>query len=161
MLKSPSHGEGKIYWELIPFCFAGLVIVGGVIALFLTEPVNEEKNCEINILPTEKIYMHQYGTTEDPYSEDLHGDLRCSCVRAVRSWGVDLPYGINAEDIEPNTEIEIGVVAIFNEKSGGHIGLVTRIGEKGFWVKESNYVKCEITERFIDFDDYRLVGYYK
>lgn len=119
------------------------------------------RECEIIILPTEKIYMHQYGTIEDPYREDLHGEIRCSCIRAVRSWGVKIPYGMNAEDIEPNTEIEIGAVAIFREKNGGHIGVVTRIGEKGFWIKEANYVECEITERWISFEDKRLIGYYK
>jgi len=119
------------------------------------------RECEITILPTEKIYMHRYGTIEDPYREDLHGEIRCSCIRAVRSWGVELPYGISVEDMEPNTGIEIGAVAIFNEKDGGHIGIVTKIGKKGFYIKESNYVECEITERWISFEDNRLIGYYK
>ena len=125
---------------------------------------NEEKiECENEtiILPTEKIYMHRYGTIEDPYREDLHGDIRCSCVRYARSLGVELPYDLIPIDLGPNTDIEIGAVAIFREKLCGHIGVVTRIGDKGFWIKESNYVECEITERWISFEDHRLIGYYK
>ena len=78
------------------------------------------RECEIIILPTEKIYMHRYGTVEDPYREDLHGEIRCSCVRYARSLGVELPYDLEPKDLEPNTEIEIGAVAIFSDN---HIGV--------------------------------------
>lgn len=140
-------------------CFFVGIMSG--IMIYKNFSVSKECKNEIQILPIEKIYMHPFGTVEDPYREDLHGDIRCSCIRAVRSWGVEIPYGMNAEDIKPNIDIEIGAVAIFREKDGGHIGVVTKIGEKGFWIKESNYVECEITERFIDYTDYRLIGYYK
>lgn len=114
---------------------------------------------EIYLLPIEKIYMHPYGTIEDPYREDLHGEIRCSCVRAVRSWGVELAYDLEPKDLDPNIEIEIGAVALF--KGENHVGLVTGIGENVFRIKEANYLDCEITEREINFDDVRLTGFYK
>jgi len=154
--------KSKDDMKILKYILSAFVVgyIGCFVFLFYGLITKECKN-EITILPTEKIYMHRYGTIEDPYREDLHGEIRCSCIRAVRSWGVELPYGISAENIEPNAEIEIGAVAIFREKIGGHIGVVTKIGKKGFWIKESNYVKCEITERWISFEDHRLIGYYK
>lgn len=115
---------------------------------------------EIRVI-TEKIYIHPVGTFEDPFREDLHGSVECSCVRAVRSFGVDIPYGVNAVDFESNTEICVGVVVILRTTDYSHVAMVTAIEETGFWIKEGNYVKCKITERFIDFDDYRLKGFYQ
>jgi hypothetical protein len=135
--------------------FVGVLFFAGMLKGFFIE---ETKECLTQILPTEKIYMHPYGTIEDPYREDLHGEIRCSCVRYARSLGVELPYELQPKDLQPNARIEVGISALFIEN---HIGVVSGIGKKGFWIKESNYVECEITERFINFNDYRLRGFYK
>lgn len=125
--------------------------------------IEVEKNCEIVVRPVEKIYMHKYGNVGDPYREDLHGDIRCSCIRSARSFGADIPSETDAINLEPNTGISLGVVVIFltDDKEVRHVAVVTNIEEEGFWVKEGNYVKCEITERYISFDDHRIIGFYE
>lgn len=112
--------------------------------------------------PTPKILNpHPEAIPNDPYREDLHGAIECSCIRSVRSFGFDLPYGTDAENLKPNAQISIGVLALFQFSNSSHVAYVTRIEEKGFWVKEGNYpIACEFSERFVDFGDWSLAGFY-
>lgn len=116
---------------------------------------------KIIIIEREIVYMHPFGTIKDPYREDLHGVVECSCIRTIRSLGIELPFDTDAKDLQPNTDLAVDVIAIFRTKDYSHVGLVTEIKEDGFLIKEGNYVECRITERFIKFGDYRLIGFYK
>ena len=108
------------------------------------------------------INSHPFSTLEDPYREDLHGKIECSCVRYTRSLGLQIPYNTDAINIKPNTRISIGVGALFLEEEG-HIAFVTKINEEGFWIDEAGYEKCKSTKRFIKFNDpyNKLIGFYK
>lgn len=109
----------------------------------------------------EIIYMHPFGTKEDPYREDLHGDIGCSCVRTARSLGINIPYGMDAVDLKPNTDKpEVGIGVLIKTENG-HIAKITKIEEDKLWVIEGGYSDCEIVERFYSFDDPRIIGYYK
>lgn len=138
-----------------------ILILTIVNTILLVKEARKTQYIVNQILPIEKVYMHPFGDIDDPYREDLHGNIKCSCVRAVRSFGANIPYDTDAENIEPNSEIEVGAVAIFKTVNYSHIAIVTNIKDSTFWVKEANYLKCQITEREINFDDERLVGFYK
>ena len=49
-------------------CWA-VILFFGLLGFYNTQINREEKICEIKVLPIEKIYMHPYGTIEDPYLE--------------------------------------------------------------------------------------------
>lgn len=108
------------------------------------------------------INYHPFSIPNDPYREDLHGQIECSCVRYARSLGLPIPYNTNAINLKPNTEISLGVGALFSEEQG-HVAVVVEILEDGFWVDEGDYKKCERTKRFIKFDNpyNKLIGFYK
>lgn len=115
------------------------------------------------IRPTRPVVLnpHPFATNKDPYREDLHGNLACSCIRTVRSLGFKLPYGTNAEDLKPNTKIAIGTLALFKFSNASHVAVVVKIEENGFWVREGNYpTACEFSERFVKYDDWFLIGFY-
>jgi hypothetical protein len=62
--------------------------------------------------------------------------------------------------MKPNTtEVSVGTGILFSEVEG-HIAVITSITDTGYWVKEGDYIDCEITERFVEFDDYRIIGFY-
>lgn len=106
------------------------------------------------------VNPHPFGTEDDPYREDLHGDVECSCVRFARSQGAELPYGVDAKDLVPNSEPEVGGVIILQYKET-HVAYIEEISEEGYHIREGNYRPCEITERVIPVDDHRIVGFWK
>lgn len=61
--------------------------------------------------------------------------------------------------ILPSTSPFVGAVAIFQYKEK-HIALVTKLDEKGFYIKESNYIAGKYGTRFIPWNDPKLVGFY-
>jgi hypothetical protein len=61
--------------------------------------------------------------------------------------------------ILPNASPYVGVVAILQYKVK-HYAIVEKLTEKGFWVKESNYIPGVIGERFIPWNHDSIVGFY-
>lgn len=61
--------------------------------------------------------------------------------------------------VMPSSTPFVGAVAIFQYKEK-HIALVTKLDEKGFYIKEANYIAGEYGTRFIPWDYPRLVGFY-
>ena len=85
----------------------------------------------------------------------------CSCIKTARYIGLNLPPAPYAGDYEPNTntpEVMDGILLSY--QTDEHIAVILRILSTGFWIAEGNYERCEYTERFIDFDDYHIRGFY-
>jgi len=83
--------------------------------------------------------------------------LRCSCVLYAHSQGVDVPL-INADDIQPNSSPAILSGILFGY---GHVGVIYAFSEEGFYIKEANFKKCEITRRLVEFNDPHIIGFYR
>jgi hypothetical protein len=62
-------------------------------------------------------------------------------------------------EILPNTSPKVGAVAIF-EYPQKHIGIVEKLTEEGFYVKEANYFPGLIAKRFVSWNDPKLIGFY-
>ena len=85
----------------------------------------------------------------------------CNCYAYV-STRVKLPKMAN---IQPNSNADIGSVAIFYYPSGGkfvkHIAIVVKKDSNGFTVMESNKTHCLLGSRVVKWDDPRLDGFWK
>lgn len=83
----------------------------------------------------------------------------CSCMQTAKALGVKLPRG-NASDLKPNTNYpHVGGVIILKYKEF-HAAVIKKVTAGGIYVKEGNFEKCRITERRIDWNDPKIVGYY-
>ncbi len=86
--------------------------------------------------------------------------VACSCIKAARLFGAELPLNTNASELKPNTTIFEGVLALFSYDKSDHAATVTKIGDSSFSVLEGNYIKCKMIEREVDFNDPFLKGFY-
>lgn len=87
--------------------------------------------------------------------------IRCECMSAVRFWGLDIPLKTDLSKLEGNTVPVKGAGVILQYPKSWHIAIITKLMEKGFLVKESNFQKCKITERFIEWNNIAIKGFYK
>jgi len=94
-------------------------------------------------------------TTERPPAPYL-----CSCILGARRFGVNLPPG-NAEDLIPNSTPVVGGVALFNYSGVHHTAVITELSEQTFSVIETNYKKCQKTQRDIRYNDPSIRGFAK
>lgn len=62
-------------------------------------------------------------------------------------------------DLVPNATPAVGRVAVFQYKVK-HIAVITKLEERGFWVKEANYKPCLVGERFVGWGDKALLGFW-
>lgn len=94
------------------------------------------------------------------YETPITRDMLHSCIKYVRSKGVPIPYGTNADSLYPNTTPFVGAVALFRYPNDYHVAYVERITEEGFYISETNYSHGKYTERFISWDDIYLRGFW-
>ena len=85
----------------------------------------------------------------------------CSCIKTARNLGIDIPYDTEADDLKSNTTIFVGALALFKYPNFSHVAVVTKLEASGFWVHEGNYKLCEMTKRFILYNDPALRGFWK
>lgn len=83
----------------------------------------------------------------------------CSCVRYVQSLGGKVSG--NAINVIPThfTPSEGDIAIMRYPNNVGHVALVTKVEDSGFWITEANYHSCKKTERFISNDYRRLIGF--
>ena len=79
--------------------------------------------------------------------------VRCECMSYARSQGINIPLGTDINTIKSNSPPTIGGLAIFSYDGIGHVAIITGFRDDGFTVKESNFEKCKISERFAKWDD--------
>lgn len=62
----------------------------------------------------------------------------------------------------PNSEIEVGSVAVFMYPNNlKHVAVVTEVHDDHFVVSETNYHKCKAGVRDVLFTDKALLGFWK
>ncbi len=83
----------------------------------------------------------------------------CSCVKYARSHIPDLPPMRTPDDLEPNSPPFVGAAVLLDYKLA-HIAVITEIRDDGYMITEANYKPCEITERFLPWDNAHLRGFY-
>jgi hypothetical protein len=94
-------------------------------------------------------------------------EVLCSCVKGVREFIPDLPFG-DAADFFPNTELKEGVVAIFwfppSEKypqGTKHVAYVDEVIDHIFHIKQTNKQSCAYSEEWVSVDSPYLIGFYE
>ena len=66
-----------------------------------------------------------------------------------------------AEDLKPNGEPVIGGGILLKYPNNYHVAVIQEFRDEGFFVKEGNFKKCEITERLIKYNDPVITGFIK
>lgn len=83
-------------------------------------------------------------------------NVPCNCYSYV-SLSVSLP---KMAEVIPNTYPKVGSVAVFEYRIGKHVAIVTKITEKGFYVREANFRPCKFGTRFVAWSNPFLKGFY-
>lgn len=81
----------------------------------------------------------------------------CNCYALVKTRILDLPA---TKDLIPNSKIKVGSVALFNYEGIKHYAYVEEIYADSFKIDESNYKPCLRTNRIVQIDDPRLIGFW-
>lgn len=88
-------------------------------------------------------------------------DTLFSCVKGLRSFGVDLPIISSPNDLSSNSVCKIGAVALFNYPGNiGHGGLIIDMSPEDITLKETNYRAGQLTIRKIAYNDPYFRGCY-
>lgn len=87
-------------------------------------------------------------------SDDTEDSVASNCYLYVQSRIPDLPL---TKDLKPNSVPLVGSVAIFDYP---HYAYVEKLGDKGFIVSECNYDAGECGERFVDWGDEHIIGFW-
>ena len=100
----------------------------------------------------------------EPSIDTLEPDLepfKCLCVAYARAIGMDLPYPINADELEPNGMPDIGNGILFRYGDVYHLAVIIGFTDEGWLVTESNKESCTISERVVKWDDKFILGFVK
>lgn len=130
------------------------------------ESLDEDDNIECAI----KIYKEKgiapWISSYEAWSKDIATstkdkiDTLCSCMSYINSQGI--PLKGDAIDLKPSSNPKVGGVAIFrynNTIEGGHAGIIKRFTKKGFIIQETNWKRCQKTEREVFWTDQFLKGF--
>ncbi len=106
-----------------------------------------------------------YAQTIDPPPPIIQqiDEVACNCYLEAKRQIPNLPL---MADIVPNTVPIVGSVAKFTytDKNTGlpvdHIAIIIKLSEDGFWVSESNFHHCTYDQRFIQWEDVHLRGFW-
>lgn len=85
----------------------------------------------------------------------------CSCVSGVRVYIPDFPH-VDAVYFAtmPHNTPAAGRVAVFDYSGTFHVAYILSIEEKGFWIYEWNFKKCQKDTRFIDWNDPHIESFF-
>ena len=109
--------------------------------------------------------IHEQPVVEPKVAEVTANTVFCSCVRYVRSKIPEFPSN-DAKNIKPNSVPVAGGVIIlkyWNKELGQelyHVAYIESFTEKGFLVSETNFKKCQRTDREVLFTDKAIVGFW-
>lgn len=87
----------------------------------------------------------------------------CSCVKTLRARGIKLPpYGVDARDFLPNSNLTDGKVVILKYGKDSHVAEKIKIKNEGLLVFEGNKEPCKMGYRLIPWKELEttLVGFY-
>ena len=94
----------------------------------------------------------------EPFIED---GIACYCVTYVRSLGVKIPIGTNAEDFTANTTPVIGGLALFKFSNNVyHVAKITIMQGTRFKVEQANKIKCTLNEEWHNWNDPAIRGFW-
>ena len=91
------------------------------------------------------------------------GISSCQCVAYVKAARPDLKFSVgiarNWLRFANTTRPQVGSVVITNESSIGHVAIVSKIEGDNMVLTEKNYKPCLITERIMNINDERILGF--
>ncbi len=99
----------------------------------------------------------QITTTVATSTAPAEDPLACNCYAYVRSQISSLPL---ANKIVPNTTPHVGAVAVFDYNGLPHYGIISKLTDTGFYLDDSNFVKCKYTTHFISWNNKAIVGFW-
>ena len=88
--------------------------------------------------------------------------VSCNCVAFVRAMGVHFPRLKDAKDLDVNSKVPVkGGVVQLDYNGIYHLAYITSVEADGIHVREANFKPCLSSRRVIDFNDPRIVGYFR
>lgn len=84
----------------------------------------------------------------------------CNCMKGLKSLGVNMPSA-NAKDLTANSSAKVGNLILFKYAKSYHAALITEIQKDYYIVKDTNYLRCQYTERKVLKNDPYIRGFYK
>jgi len=87
-------------------------------------------------------------------------NVLCECVATARIYSkFELPRQ-HAYQFKPNSVPTVGGLVLMRYGDLSHVAVIMAIMPGGIYVREGNYKKCEYSERFIQWDDSRIIGFW-
>lgn len=122
-----------------------IVFISAILPLFIhSEPITYVAEASLAVLEEEIV--------------------ECSCIKTARNYGVDIPYGTNAEDFKPNSTPEINGLVLFKYSKSYHIAVIVEFVDGGMNVYEGNFNNplngCREGHRFISWEDPYIRGFW-
>lgn len=114
---------------------------------------------------TEPAFIHVNPEEDQAVGEKVDPDEEskvdysevCNCWQYVKN---NVVGTTRMAEIIPNSEAAVGSVAIEWFGNVKHVSVVVQVTDTGVLVHETNYRRCQFTERFIDFSSHRLAGFW-
>lgn len=126
------------------------------------DPYNPEDNIACGIKMLENQDYWRWSESQPVWFQDISTSTRemiieqCNCGIFARNRGLNFKPVEYVEELEPNGRPMIGGGVLFTY---GHLAVITKIEEDGFWIIESNYRRCKVSERFIKWGDNTIKGF--
>lgn len=125
--------------------------------------MNIEQNIACGMQMINDSQYYRWKPSEDKWLPKLATTTRemvlrkCNCGIFARARGLDFPVVENVSELKPNTFPAVGHGVLFTY---GHLAVITEMSNDGFFIIESNFKKCKVTRRFIDWNSEFIKGFY-
>jgi len=117
-----------------------------------------------SVLPQEEVILDipEVTTTILPVvtNDGTYNAIHCSCIKTARAEGVLIPYGTNAWDLAPNSDIPIVGGLVLMQYKVAHVAVVVTVTELHITILEGNYTPCKRELRTLHRDHYAIRGYW-
>ena len=129
----------------------GIVILGSIVYNTLdNENIVVHTKKEAFII--EELQLNAF----EKNTEIEKNSIYCSCVKTVREEGIDIPYGTDAKDLQPNTTPVVGGLVLISYPNIEHVAKILSFNSTDFEIVEglelSDTGECVKRTRCIPFD---------
>lgn len=102
-----------------------------------------------------------------PQVVQASGTVFCNCVSTVKHLtGYKLPrIGLAKNLVKDKKHVSqmpsVGAILIQKSRNTGHVALVIGLEDEGIRIRDGGWGGCRLTERFINYDDPSILGYWR
>jgi len=121
----------------------------------------EEAKIELEAIKKIEIHIPEEKIIEEEIISVTKDSIACYCSRWAQENGVDIPDA-DAWDLYASSTPQVGGGVLFKYGDNideHHIAKTLWLLEYGMWVREANKIPCQITERFVSYNDESIIGF--